>query len=135
MALLQKGYLWATPLFRDIAYFQQQQANFVQTAAINVTTGSVAHTEPASWTQLIASTSANASFLTLRIGALGGAATNTATLLDIGTGASGSETAILTDVAVGGAVDDIYISVPFKIASGTRLSARARSAATSRTFR
>jgi hypothetical protein len=135
MALLQKGYLGATPLFRDIAYFQQQQANFVGNAQVSVTTGSVAHTEPASWTQLIASTPANASFLALRIGGLALSANNTATLLDIGAGASGSETAILTDVAVGGAADDIHIYVPFKIASGTRLSARARSAATSRTFR
>jgi hypothetical protein len=134
MALLQKGYLGATPLFRDVAWFQQHRYIAIQTAGVNVTTGGTAHTK-GSWFQLIASTSANASHLMLRIDGLGLAATNTAGLLDIGFGASTAETVKIADIAIGGATANINIEIPFQIPSGTRISARAQSAATSRLFR
>ena len=134
MALLQKGYLGSTPLWRDIAWFQQDRFVAVTNASVNVTTGSTAHVK-GSWTQLIASTPANASFLALRIDGLGLAATNTAGLLDIGFGASTAEVVKIADVAIGGAATNINIYVPFQIPSGTRIAARVQSAATSRTFR
>ena len=136
MALLQKGYLGSTPLFRNVAWYEDNSINsFIQSAAINVTTGSTAHVK-GSWTQLIASTSANASMLLLNINSISASATNSATLLDIGTGASTFETVVIPNVAVGGAGSGgIWIPIPLKIPSGTRLAVRAQSARTSVTFR
>jgi hypothetical protein len=134
MALLQKAYLGAVPLFRETAFFEDVPAVLIQAAGINVTTGSTAHTK-GSWQQLIASTSADSSSLFLRLDGVGASATNTATLLDIGIGASGSETVIIPDIAVGGAINSLLFEIPFQIPSGTRLAARAQSAATSRAFR
>jgi hypothetical protein len=134
MALLQKAYLGANPLFRDTPFYEDSSLTLVQGAAVNVTTGGTAHTK-GSWFQLIASTSANASLLVLRVDGISINATNTAALLDIGIGASGSETVIIPDVAVGGATANITVAVPFQIPSGTRIAARAQSAATTRQFR
>lgn len=134
MALLQKAYLGSTALFRDIGWFQQDRQVLINSAAVSVTTGSTAHTK-GSWTQLIASTSANASFMVFRIDGLGFSANNSACLLDIGFGASGSEVVKIADVAIGGATTNIHIHVPFQIPIGTRIAARAQSAATSRSFR
>jgi hypothetical protein len=63
--------------------------------------------------------------------------TNTATLLDIGTGASGSETAVASNIAVGNAaaatgVFGTFFAFPCKIPSGTRLSARIQSVVASK---
>jgi hypothetical protein len=136
MALLQKAYLGATPLFRNTAWFEDNSvSSFIGNFGINVTTGSTAHVK-GSWTQLIASTSANASLLLLNINNLSASATNSATLLDIGTGASTFETVVIPNIAIGGAGSGgIWISIPLKIPSGTRLAARAQSARTSATFR
>jgi hypothetical protein len=80
---------------------------------------------------LVASTSADASYLVIDVGGIAAVSTDTATLLDIGTGASGSETALIQNVAVGSASRGTGIGfvfgVPIKIASGTRLSARIQS--------
>lgn len=129
MALLQKGYLGATPLFRTTAWFEDDALKVVDTSGTNqtVTANTAAHTKGA-WTQLIASTAANASFLFLRFLA-GANATDTSTLLDIGTGASGSETVIVPDLAIGGSSGTI-VGFPCKIASGTRIAARIQSVVT-----
>jgi hypothetical protein len=63
------------------------------------------------------------------------AATNTATLIDVATGASGSETDIISNLAVGGALTTagptgLVVAVPIKIASSTRLAARIQSVVT-----
>jgi hypothetical protein len=136
MALLQKAYLGATPLFRETAWYQDSSPLVLDanTAGVTVTANSSAHTKGA-WEQLIASTSGNASLLYVQVGAIGVAATNTATLLDIATGASGAETAIVSNVAVGSASGislnrGTKFAVPIKIPSGTRISARIQSVVT-----
>jgi hypothetical protein len=134
MALLQKGYLGATPLFKERSWFEDVSGKPINdSGAVTVTANSNAHTKGA-WTELIASTSANASLLVLDIDA---DITNTdsATLIDIATGAATSETAIISNVAIGGAVRSslrptFAFAVPFKIASGTRISARIQSVVT-----
>jgi hypothetical protein len=129
MALLQKAYLGATPLFRDIAWYEDGSPRILhRPAAVTVTANSSAHTKGA-YAQLVASTSDDATLLYFIVSAINTAAANTATLLDIATGASGSETVIVENIAVGGA-QGTYIEVPFKIASGTRLSARIQSVVT-----
>lgn len=95
-----------------------------------VTASSTIHTKGA-WTEIIASTVADCSLLTVSIQEIGVNTFKTAALIDIGTGASGSEVAIIENVAVGSAggsndivSDSISFEIPFKIASGTRISAR-----------
>ena len=107
------------------------------TSFVAVTANASAHTKGA-WTELIASTSAAADLLQVAIQGVAQANTNTATLIDIGIGASGSETAIVSNVAIGGAaafsVNDersFRFSVPVYIPSGSRVSARIQSVVTS----
>jgi hypothetical protein len=128
MALLQKGYLGSTPLWKNKDWFEDD-AYKIATAgtAVTVTANTAAHTK-GSWTELIASTG-QGSVLILAISAVNTLSTNTATLLDIATGASGSETAIMADLPIG-TISSWELHIPFKIASGTRLSARIQSVVT-----
>jgi hypothetical protein len=134
MALLQKAYLGATPLFRNVDWFEDAYTLVDNGSLVTVTADTAAHTKGA-WSELIASTSANASVLFLLVQDISSAGTNTATLVDLATGASGSESAIASNIAVGGAVattgpTGICTTIPIKIASGTRLSARIQSVIT-----
>jgi hypothetical protein len=98
---------------------------------VTVTANASANTK-GNWTQLVASSSGNTSLIVVSAAGVAATATNTATLVDIGTGSSGSETVIIGDVAVGASgstgqgVNNVF-GVPFKIASGTRISARIQS--------
>jgi hypothetical protein len=134
MALLQKAYLGATPLFRNVDWFEASYTPVNSSAEVSLTANTSAHTK-GSYSELIASTSANASLLVLMVQDVSAAATNTATLIDIATGASGSETDIIGNLAVGGALTTtgptgVAVAVPLKIASGTRISARIQSVVT-----
>jgi hypothetical protein len=133
MALLQKAYLGATPLFRDLPWFAENSfiSSGFSTGSVNVTASASAHTK-GNWSQLIASTSAETTFISFAINTVNVSATNTATLLDIGVGASGSETVIVPDIAVGGASTAIF-NIPVKVPSGTRIAARCQSARSSQT--
>lgn len=96
-----------------------------------VTAGSPAHTKGATWETLIASTSAAAEGIYVKV--VGVASSNVATsmLMDIGTGGSGSESVLLPDLLVGYAGSDQSMGrgyfFPVSIASGTRISARCQS--------
>ena len=134
MALLQKGYLGATPLFRNVDWFEAAYTLVNSSAEVSLTANTSAHTK-GSYTELIASASANAGLLVLMVQDIAVAGTNTATLIDIATGASGSETNIISNLAVGGAVatagpTGVAVSIPLQIPSGTRLSARIQSVVT-----
>jgi hypothetical protein len=135
MALLQKGYLGATPLWRNVDWFEQSSYTLVNsTAEVSLTANTSAHTK-GSYSELISSTSANAGLLVLMVQDIAVVSTNTATLIDIATGASGSETVIISNLAVGGAVTTagptgVAVSIPLQIPSGTRLSARIQSVVT-----
>lgn len=129
MALLQKGYLGATPLFRNEDWFEVGAFKIVNfDSAKTLIANSSAHTK-GSWVQLIASTSADASFLYFSITGVAASGANTATLLDIATGASGSETIIAGDIAVGSAAG-VTVAFPYQLPSGTRLAARIQSVVT-----
>lgn len=135
MALLQKAYLGATPLFRNTSFFEGTSGKPIDASSIvTVTANSTAHTK-GSWTQLIASTTADASYIVIDAGDVSSSGVNTATLLDIGTGASGSESALIENIAIGGAARLAFraafaFGVPIKIASGTRIAARIQSLVT-----
>lgn len=138
MALLQKAYLGATPLFKDILWYEGARGRLLDvSAATTVTANTSAHTKGA-WTEVIASTSANASMLGVWVYGIGVATVNTATLIDFATGASGSESAFVSDIAVGAASTlgsgnlnaGVLFHLPIKLASGTRISARIQSVVT-----
>jgi hypothetical protein len=128
MALLQKAYLGATPLFRNTSWFEDNAYTVAnRSSAVTVTADASAHTK-GSWVQLVASTSANASaiYVEANVAANG---FDTSCLLDIGTGASGSETALISNIAIGGArtatgLSGYVFTVPIQVPSGTRISAR-----------
>jgi len=135
MGLLQKAYLGATPLFRNKDWFEDGAFDILDaSSSVTVTADTTAHTKGA-WSQLVSSSSANASFLVIVVNNISTAATNTATLLDIATGASGSEVAIAQNIAVGAAapatafIGSVF-GFPYKIPSGTRISARIQSVVT-----
>lgn len=129
MALLQKSYLGSTPLFRNEDWFEKRAYKIINYGGvITVTANTAAHTK-GNWAQLISSTSANASLLNLNIAGLATNALNTASLLDIGTGASPSETVIASNMAIGAAAGTL-IELPYKIPSGTRIAARMQSVVT-----
>lgn len=82
------------------------------------------------WTQIISSTSDEATLLAVYISAIGINSQDSSTLLSIGVGASGSEASIISGIAVGGAnvIDGprpgVYFFIPVKIPSGSRISGR-----------
>lgn len=122
----------ATPWFSDAN--QELVGNNVGTT---LTASSTPHTKGA-WTQLIASTTEETTLLAVGMTTVAITNTDTATLLDIGVGASGSESAIVSNIAVGSAnagatgADGLYFFIPIKIASGSRISARIQSVVASR---
>jgi len=136
MALLQKAYLGATPLFRQLNWYEDGSPKIVDKPNNAVPAAdTTAHTKGA-WTQIIASTSADASFIIFNFQNTATTATNTATLVDIATGASGSETVIAANLAIGGLrsaggpVVGGLVGFPCKIPSGTRLACRIQSVVT-----
>jgi hypothetical protein len=131
MALLQKAYLGATPLFRNEDWFEDGDFQIISTADATLTADTTAHTK-GSWTEVVASTSANTSLLVINLAAIATGNTNTATLVEIGTGAAGSETVLIPDLAIGGAhtLGGITAAIPIKIPSGTRIAARIQSVVT-----
>jgi hypothetical protein len=129
MALLQKGYLGSTPLWRNLEWLELFATKVVQrTGGVTTTANTTAHTKGA-WSQITASTTANTSLLYLQVSGVLSSGANTATLLDIGTGVMGSETVVASNIAIGGA-NSISIPIPLKIASGTRVAARIQSVVT-----
>jgi hypothetical protein len=118
-------------------WFEYASPNIINAASnVNLTANATPNTK-GSWSQIIGSSSGNASLICFLVTSINSLATNTATLLDIGIGASGSETVIIGDVAVGasgstGQGNNNTFWIPFKIPSGTRISARIQSVVGSR---
>ena len=94
-----------------------------------VTANSTIHTKGA-WAELIASTSADAEGIYIKVTNVSASGTATSMLVDIGTGALGSETVAIADLLVGFAPNDNSFGagffIPLAISSGTRISARAQ---------
>jgi hypothetical protein len=132
MALLQKAYLGATPLFRNTAWFQDDAPQVVAiSSVVSLTAGSPAHTN-GSWSELVSSTSADVDYLIVQVRAVASGGSNTATLLSIGTGVASSETPIAENIAIGSATnstsENVTFGVAVSISSGTRIAAQIRAA-------
>jgi hypothetical protein len=134
MALLQKAYLGATPLFRTTPWWEDNDM-VPRTAGSQVTlTASASTNTKGSYSEMIASVSGETTFLVIWVAAVGANGIDTSCLIDIATGASGSETVIVPDVAFGGAGGFPNAAVAcVNIASGTRIAARMQCATASRT--
>jgi len=95
----------------------------------------VAHTEPTTPTQLIASTSFDTELVRLTFHSNSGTATDTSTLVNIKTGAAASETTLIPNLMAGfcpafSPNQGIKYEFPLRIPAGTRLSATMRSVRT-----
>lgn len=105
--------------------------------APNVTAAATAHTK-GSWTQLIASTSADIGMLGVNIQGLSGNGFDYRALIDLAVGASGSEVEFVSNLAVGGAsaagsVDTgLSMLLPISISSGSRIATRIQCATASK---
>jgi hypothetical protein len=133
MALLQKAYLGATPLFADKPWFYQNEilAASWNTGSVTPTASATPHTK-GSWSQVIASTSNVTTLIRFFIAGVNVSTADSATLLDIGVGASGSETVIVPNLAIGGSAGSFY-SIPVEIPSGSRIAARIQGVRASQT--
>ena len=101
-----------------------------------LTSDSVAHTEPATETQLIASTAFDTDMVRIWFHSNLGAATDTASLVNIKVGAAGSEQTIIPNLTAcgagtGGSQAMMGYSFPLRIPAGSRISATHRSVRTS----
>lgn len=130
---LQKAYLGATPLFADKPWFYGNEFTHAgyNTGNVTLTASATPHTK-GSWSQIIASTSAQTTMIRFVLTSVNVSTADSATLLDIGVGASGSETVIVPNIAIGGA-SAIVIRIPVKIASGSRVAARIQGVRASQT--
>ena len=114
------------PWYTDLTSLSTSEGSAVATA------DTAAHTKGA-WTEIIASNAADTSALLVYPQYTGQNALNTATLLDIGTGAAGAETVVAGDIAIGG-LSGTYLAfgylIPIKITNSTRIAARIQSIVT-----
>jgi hypothetical protein len=103
-------------------------------AVVSVAPSATAHTK-GSWTEIIASTPADADIVTLIFNQTSLSGASGLALADIGVGAAASETVLVANVPVGSGpqTNGIWttITLPVAVASGSRLSVRWQSARTS----
>ena len=138
MALLQKAYLGATPLFRIDPWWIETDAVVVDRKLITDATASATPHNKGSYAEIIASTAAAANFLEFKIQNTSSLGNSAAQLIDIAVGAAGSEAVIVPDIAVGGiggAGNDVLIQFPVSIAAGARISFRNQAEIASATCR
>lgn len=105
--------------------------------AVNNPAGA-ANTKNTTWTELIASTAFDALYVQVIVGVNNAANTNTATLIDIGIGASTAESVLIPDLLAGfsgqlsgGGGGPRHYMFPLRVPAGSRISARAASVRTS----
>lgn len=99
---------------------------------VAVTASGTPHTK-GSWVQAIAATTSDIHAVEVHATTdVATGNTNTASLVDIGTGGSGSETVIVADIGFGHLLAGAVVEVPVFIPSGTRVALRMQSVVTSK---
>ena len=134
----QKIYAGSTLIYESPVTTFPQQVETSTSAGVTVTGDATANTKGA-WTELIASNDATSDWLLVdATQSANGNGVDTSYLLDIGTGASGSETVRIADIfcgyrppSTGGRRVQPFL-FPLRVASGTRIAARAQGAVGSR---
>lgn len=112
------------PIVTPDPWYQNLKTIPTSSGSATVTADSTPHTKGA-FTEIIASNAAETTALQVSVSGINVSATNTSTLLDIATGASGSETVVVSNIAVGGA-SGVHFAVPLRIAAGARISVRSQ---------
>ena len=112
-------------------WFQQIVSKPINSNLATITADSVAHVKGA-WTEIIASTSSDADSIYLQLRLFSTSAVNTAGLLDVGIGGSGSEVVVIENLPTGGA-EGVYHLLPLRIPAGSRIAARFQCAEVSNT--
>jgi hypothetical protein len=97
------------------------------TAAGTTLTSSGSANTKGSWTQLVASTASDISFVQVTVILI----TSTIGLVDIGVGSAGNEVVVVNNLIVHDNFDPTVISFPLSIPAGTRISARVQCATAS----
>ena len=110
------------PIVTPEPWYQDLTTVPTSSASATVTADSTPHIKGA-WTEIIASNATETSALYVYISGVGQSATNTAMLLDIGTGNVGEETVIASNIAIGGSQRNYFV-LPLQIAASTRIAAR-----------
>lgn len=99
---------------------------FIQSSGYVLVAPNAVSLQYGAWTEIIASTSADASLLALNLGGIDAAAVATAALLDVALGASGSENIIISSIPCGYTLDNFgqMPIFPISIPKGSRISVR-----------
>jgi hypothetical protein len=93
-----------------------------------LTASGTPHADAAGWTDLIASSTADAAGIAIGLrSTVAASATDTSTLLDIALGAAASEVALVTSIPIGWKMLGYTVDIPCPVPSGSRVSARIRS--------
>jgi hypothetical protein len=119
------------PKYLDVSYTNPR----INNTAVTLTANSSAHTFGA-WTEVIASVPGDTSMLIIDVGAISQSTVNTASVISIGVGASGSETELF-NFACGsaafqsaGTISGVQFIIPVQISAGSRIAARLQSIVT-----
>jgi hypothetical protein len=102
----------------------------IVTPLVSVTTGDTAHTMGA-WTEMIASTAADAGLLVL-YASPGANGVDSRTLVDIGVGAAGTEVVKVPALPVGGHTSPYPTVIPLSVPAGSRVAIRTQGGVISR---
>ena len=138
MALLQKAYLGATPLFRINPWWLPTGGALVEYVVTTDATSSASVHTKGSYAEVVASTSADSNFMSFRIQSTAVNGASSGHLLDIAVGSAGNEVVIAPDLAVGGIGglgSDVVIQMPISIPSGSRIAIRNQAEIASQTAR
>jgi hypothetical protein len=117
--------------YLDVSYRNPR----IDNTSVTLTANSSAHTFGA-WTQVIASVPENTSMIIVDVSGIGVTTVNTASIISIGIGASGSETELFNfacgsaTTALAGAISGLQFVIPVQINSGSRIAARLQSIVT-----
>ena len=126
-------------LYRSFGKVVTYGANTADSGGVSVDPGGTANTK-GSYSEIVASTSHNISYLIVAIGNQDTLNLDANVLLDLAVGASGSEVNFAENIYFGMFTNELFMpsvfSFPINIPAGTRISARAQSnvIATGRTF-
>jgi hypothetical protein len=140
MATLGRAYYGTTLVAGGITMPSFTDEKFPATSLVSTTPG-VAHDAPSAWTEIFSAASITKDYHWLR-GMLAASTSsngaNTSAIIELGTGALNSETVVATFAAgylnTGGGYGVYLCDLPFLVASGTRLSFRARSLILAKAF-
>lgn len=118
------------PWFLSDAGLQAMGGQITATSLLTTVTASATANAVGTWVALHAAAPFPVSMMRLHLGKTGiaVAASNSQTLVDIGTGPNPTETLLIQDVAIGGALAFSTWAFPVSVPTGTRIVVRLRSA-------